>query len=335
MYAFRAPRIATGEGFDVVSRESALLLNNIFFIVSAAMVLIGTLYPLIVDFAGWGQISVGPPYFSAMFILLMTPIVLLMPLGPMSRWQKDSFMRAARPLLGAAVAAVVLALVITAFLGSWNLRAIAGWIGGLWVMAGALAFVMRQRRQSSARMTRGQWGMSLAHFGVGVFVIGVAMVESTTFEKDLRMDPGQEVEAAGLTFRLDEVVTVKGPNWSADEARLTVLKNGEEYLEMAPQKRRYYRSGQIMSQIELRPGFMRDLYVALGEPLSRGAWSMRIHIKPFIRWVWGGAVLMLIGGLLAASDRRYWIRRRVGAGETAHEHQDGRDQAGLSGAATT
>ena len=335
LYAFRAPRIATGEGFDVVSRESALLLNNIFFIVSAAMVLIGTLYPLIVDFAGWGQISVGPPYFSAMFILLMTPIVLLMPLGPMSRWQKDSFMRAARPLLGAAVAAVVLALVITAFLGSWNLRAIAGWIGGLWVMAGALAFIMRQRRQSSARMTRGQWGMSLAHFGVGVFVIGVAMVESTTFEKDLRMDPGQEVEAAGLTFRLDEVVTVKGPNWSADEARLTVLKNGKEYLAMAPQKRRYYRSGQIMSQIELRPGFMRDLYVALGEPLSRGAWSMRIHIKPFIRWVWGGALLMLIGGLLSASDRRYWIRRRVGAGETAHKHHDGRNQAGLSGAATT
>jgi len=332
LYALRAPRIATGEGFDVVSRESALLLNNIFFVVSAAMVLIGTLYPLIVDFMGWGQVSVGPPYFGAMFVLLMTPIVLMLPLGPMSRWQKDEISRAARPLLGAAVAAVVLALIITAFLGSWNLRAIAGWIGGLWVMAGAVAFVMRQRRQSSGRLTRGQWGMTLAHFGVGVFVIGVAMVESTTFEKDLRMEPGQQVPAAGLVFQLNEVKTVKGPNWAAEEASISVFKNDKEILVMAPQKRRYYRSGQVMSQIELQPGFTRDLYVALGEPLgSQGAWSVRIHVKPFIRWIWGGAVFMLIGGLFAASDRRYWIRRRSESAEA--QPQTG--AVGVAGGATT
>ncbi len=316
LYALRAPRIATGEGFDVVSRESALLLNNIFFVVSAAMVLIGTLYPLIVDFMGWGQVSVGPPYFGAMFVLLMTPIVLMLPLGPMSRWQKDEFARAARPLLWAAITAVALALIITALLGSWNLRAIAGWIGGLWVMAGAVAFVMRQRRQSSGRMTRGQWGMTLAHFGVGVFVIGVAMVESTTFEKDLRMAPGQTVEVSGLVFRLNEVKTVKGPNWAAEEASISVFKDGKEILVMAPQKRRYYRSGQVMTQLALQPGFTRDLFVALGEPLgSEGAWSVRIHVKPFIRWVWGGAVFMLIGGLFAATDRRYWIRRRSEAAD--------------------
>jgi len=332
LYALRAPRIATGEGFDLVSRESALLLNNIFFVVSAAMVLIGTLYPLIIDFMGWGQVSVGPPYFGAMFVLLMTPIVLMLPLGPMSRWQKDEIGRAARPLLWAAVAAVVLALIITAFLGSWNLRAIAGWIGGLWVMAGAVAFVMRQRRQSSGRLTRGQWGMTLAHFGVGVFVIGVAMVESTTFEKDLRMEPGQQVPAAGLVFQLNEVKTVKGPNWAAEEASISVLRNGKEILLMAPQKRRFYRSGQVMSQIELQPGFTRDLYVALGEPLgSQGAWSVRIHVKPFIRWIWGGAVFMLIGGLLAATDRRYWMRRR--AESTEAQQQTG--AVGAAGAATT
>ena len=332
LYALRAPRIATGEGFDVVSRESALLLNNIFFIVSAAMVLIGTLYPLITDFMGWGQVSVGPPYFGAMFVLLMTPIVLLLPLGPMSRWQKDEFARAARPLLWAAIAAVVLALIITALLGSWNLRAIAGWIGGLWVMAGAVAFVMRQRRQSSGRLTRGQWGMTLAHFGVGVFVIGVAMVESTTFEKDLRMEPGEEVQAAGLVFRLNEVRTVKGPNWAAEEASISVLRKGEEILLMTPQKRRYYRSGQVMSQIELRPGFTRDLYVALGEPLgNQGAWSVRIHIKPFIRWIWGGAVFMLIGGLFAATDRRYWIRRRTESTEATSSTAS----ASTAGAAAT
>ncbi|MCA1780195.1 MAG: heme lyase CcmF/NrfE family subunit, partial [Xanthomonadaceae bacterium] len=260
LYAFRAPRIATGEGFDIVSRESALLLNNIFLAVAAAIVLIGTLYPLIVDFAGWGQISVGPPYFGAMFILLMTPIVLLLPFGPMSRWQHDELKRAARPLLWAALAAVIGALIVCAVLGAWTPRAVTGWIGGLWVMMGALAFILRQKRQTRLGLTRSQWGMSLAHFGVGVFVIGVAMVESTTFERDFRIEPGQTIEAAGFEFRLDEVATVKGPNWSAEEARLVVFKNGQEITRMTPQKRRYYRSGQIMSQVALQPGFGRDLY---------------------------------------------------------------------------
>jgi cytochrome c-type biogenesis protein CcmF len=311
LYALRAPRIATGEGFDVLSRESALLMNNIFLVVSAAMVLIGTIYPILIDFMGWGQVSVGPPYFGAMFIMLMTPLVMLLPVGPMSRWQGDEFRRAVRPLMWSAVAAVVGALFITALLDSWNLRAITGWAGGLWVMAGAIAFAMRQRRQTQGRLTRGQWGMTLAHFGVGVFVIGVAMVESTMEQKDVRLEPGQSIEAAGLTFRLDEVATVKGPNWAADEGRITVLKGDRQITVMTPQKRRYYRSGQIMSEIELRPGFTRDLYIALGEPLGGGAWSVRIHIKPFIRWIWGGALLMLIGGFISASDRRYWVRRRA------------------------
>jgi cytochrome c-type biogenesis protein CcmF len=315
LYALRAPRIATGEGFDVLSRESALLMNNIFLVVSAAMVLIGTIYPILIDFMGWGQVSVGPPYFGAMFILLMTPLVMLLPVGPMSRWQHDEVGRALRPLLGAAIFAVVGALVITALLGSWNLRAIAGWVGGLWLMAGAIAFVMRQRRHSTGRLTRGQWGMTLAHFGVGVFVIGVAMVESTMEQKDVRLEPGESIQAAGLTFRLNEVTTVKGPNWAADEGRISVLKGDREITLMTPQKRRYYRSGQVMSEIELRPGFTRDLYIALGEPLGGGAWSVRIHIKPFIRWIWGGALLMLIGGFISASDRRYWVRRRSEADE--------------------
>ena len=307
LYALRAPRIMTGEGFATLSRESALLMNNVFLAVAAAMVLIGTLYPLIVDFLGWGQVSVGPPYFSAMFILLMTPIVLLMPLGPMSRWQNDEFKRTMQPLLWALIGSVLGALVICALLGVWNLRAVTGWIGGLWVMLGAVAFFMRQRRQSRHGLTRGQLGMTLAHFGVGVFVIGVAMVESSTFERDLRFEPGQIVDAAGYQFRLEQVVTVKGPNWSAEEAQITVMKNGEELLLMKPQKRRYYRSGQVMSQIALQPGFTHDLYVAMGEPLGNsGAWAMRIHVKPFIRWIWGGAVLMLIGGFTAATDRRFW-----------------------------
>ncbi len=315
LFALRAPRIAHGEGFDWFSRESLLLTNNLFLVVSAAMVLLGTLYPILIDFMGWGQISVGPPYFGAMFILLMTPLVMLMPLGPMSRWGQDQFSRALKPLLFALAAAVVGGIVVCLFLDAMSLRAVSGWIGGLWLMFGALAFLMRQVRQSNRQtgfgLTRGQWGMTMAHFGVGVFVIGVGMVESSTLETDFRLEPGQSVENAGLEFRLDEVATVKGPNWAADEARVSIYKDGELWSIMTPQKRLYYRSGQMMTQVDLRPGMARDIYVAMGQPLDGDAWSIRIHVKPFIRWIWGGALFMLIGGIVAATDPRYRRIRRA------------------------
>ena len=311
LFALRAPRIAHGEGFDWFGRESLLLVNNLFFVVAAAMVLLGTLYPILIDFMGWGQISVGPPYFGAMFILLMTPLVLLMPLGPMSRWGRDEFKRTIQPLLIALALAIVGGVSISLMLGSFGLRATTGWIGGLWLMFGALAYLMRQYRQTSFGLTRGQWGMTLAHFGVGVFVIGVAMVESSTQETDFRIEPGQSVQTAGLEFRLDEVVTVKGPNWAADEARVSIFKDGELWTQMEPQKRLYYRSGQVMTEVDLRPGFTRDIYIAIGQQLDANAWSIRIHVKPFIRWIWGGAVFMLLGGVIAATDPRYRRIRRA------------------------
>ncbi len=309
LFLLRAPKLAHGEGFDWFSRESLLLSNNLLLVVSAAMVLIGTLYPILVDFMGWGQVSVGPPYFGAMFILLMTPLVMLLPFGPMSRWKQDSWARTAKPLLIPAVVAVVAGAVIAWLLDAFTLRAVTGWIGGLWLIFGALAFVGRTLKSSSGFL-RGHWGMTAAHLGVGVFVIGVAMVESATSERDFAFTPGQTIATAGLEFRLDEVVTVKGPNWAAEEARFTVLKNGEPVTTMAPQKRRYYRSGQVMTQVALKPGLFRDLYIAMGQPLDGEAWSIRVHVKPFIRWIWGGAVLMLLGGLLAATDPRY---RRLAA----------------------
>ncbi len=313
LYALRAPRIMTGPGFDWMSRETMLLINNVFFAVSAAMVLLGTLYPLLVEFMGWGQISVGPPYFGAMFILLMTPIVILLPLGPFTRWKQDEVMRLLRPLAASAAVAIVLGLIISAALGAWNLRAITGWIGGIWVMAGAVAWAVRQWRGTRSGLALHQWGMTLAHFGVGVFLIGVAMVESMTFERDMRIAPGQTVEAAGYEFTLHEVAQVKGPNWRAEEARFTVNRNDREVARMNPQKRLYHRGGQVMTQVALRPGITRDLYIAMGEELdpASGAWSIRIHIKPFVRWIWGGAALMTLGGLISAGDRRYWRRRRA------------------------
>ncbi|MDX1626030.1 MAG: cytochrome c-type biogenesis CcmF C-terminal domain-containing protein, partial [Wenzhouxiangellaceae bacterium] len=198
------------------------------------------------------------------------------------------------------------------WLDALSLRAVAGWIGGLWLLAGTVAFVARQRRRSG-RLLRGQWGMALAHAGVGVFVIGVSMVETATTERDFRVEPGQVIETAGLAFRLDELAVVKGPNWSADEARFTVLDGDREIARMTPQKRRYYRSGQVMTQVALRPGVFRDLYLAMGQPLDGDAWSIRIHVKPFIRWIWGGAVLMLLGGFVALTDGRYRSRQATEA----------------------
>jgi len=322
LYALRAPRIMTGETFDGVSRETALLLNNVFFAVSAAMVLLGTLYPLIVDFMGWGQISVGPPYFSAMFILLMTPVVLLIPFGPMTRWKSDQIGRIARPLIASAVLAVVLALIIVAWLDAWNLRALTGWVGGLWLILGAASYVRQVTRNRRFRLPRHQIGMILAHGGLGVFVIGAAMVGSSTLQRDVRIAPGETIEVSGYQFTLTEVASVKGPNWIADEARFQVARGDRELPPMTPQKRRYHRGGQIMTQVALRPGLTHDLYIAMGERLDDGqSWSMRVHIKPFVRWIWGGALLLAIGGLVSASDRRYWKTRQATAAEPVQANE--------------
>lgn len=310
LYAFRAPRIMTGKGFDFVSRETLLLLNNVFFAVSAAMVLLGTLYPLVIDLMGWGQISVGPPYFGAMFILLMTPIVVLMPLGPFSRWGKDQLWRMLMPLLGTLALSLILALITVAVLDAWSARAITGWMGGLWLIFGSLHYLFDRKRHSRFSIPRHQLGMIFAHAGVGIFLIGVAMVESSTYQRDIRLEPSESIAVAGLEFRLDEVVSVKGPNWIAQEARFSVIKEGEIIEQMAPQKRRYHQNGQIMTQVALRPGWTRDIYIAMGEELDPAtqAWSIRIHIKPFIRWIWGGALLLAIGATLAATDKRYRLR---------------------------
>jgi len=210
------------------------------------------------------------------------------------------------------VIAIIAGLVIAALLGAFNLRAITGWIGGIWLILGSASYWRIQRKGGRFRLPRHQIGMILAHGGIGVFIIGVAMVESTTLERDVRIAPGQSLEVAGMTFELTEIVSVKGPNWIAEEARFIVSRGDRELVRMNPQKRRYHRSGQVMTQVALRPGLFRDLYVAMGEPLDdTGAWSMRIHIKPFVRWIWAGAMLLAIGGLVSASDRRYWRRRRA------------------------
>ena len=312
LYAIRGPRVAGGEPFAPVSRETLLLLNNLLFTAAAAMVLIGTLYPLAVDAFGMGKISVGPPYFGRLFLLLMIPVVLLLPFGPFARWGREVLGRFA-PVLRFGVVAVVLLLVLGAVLGSdMNLKAFAGLAAAAWIGGGTLAFIVQRLRSAPAgrRFTAEMTGMLLAHGGVAVFVLGVLMTEGLSIETDVALGAGEDVAVAGYTFRFDGVERVRGPNYTADQGTVTILDGDREIAVLHPEKRGYASGGQIMTEAAIDPGIARDLYVALGEPLGAGGrWAVRVYHKPFIRLIWLGALMMMLGGFIAATDSRF--RERV------------------------
>jgi cytochrome c-type biogenesis protein CcmF len=307
IYALRAPKVAGGEPFAAMSRETLLLINNLLFTVAAAMVLIGTLYPLVGEALNVGRISVGPPYFGFMFVLLMAPVVLLMPFGPFLKWREGNIkaaFKALRPALVVAVLAIGATLLLTHDL---PLRAFVAVAASLWVGIGIVLYALSRWRHAPAgrRYTPEMLGMILAHFGVAVFLMGVLVTEATGVEKDLRFAPGQSVEIAGLSFRFDGVKRAEGPNWIADSGTVIVSKNDQVIATMTPQKRQYPR-GQVQTESAIDPGLTRDLYVALGEPVGEdGAWSVRVYVKPFVRWIWLGALFMMFGGFVAATDRRF------------------------------
>jgi len=313
LFAIRAPAMVQGSNFAGVSRETLLLINNLLLVVMAAMVLTGTLYPLLLDALDAGKISVGPPYFGTLFALLLVPIAVLLPLGFYSRWQEDSLGRLLRELLVPGIAALIGGLA-TAFLlpkaGSWG---IAGVAGAFWIMTSCLRYY-RQRVSAGRgrRPSRGETGMILAHFGVGLFLIGASLTNAVSSEKHLRMVAGDSFELAGYNFVFEGTRGVRGPNYVADEGEFIVYKAGKRVTSLYPQKRRY-ANGQVMTEAALDPGLTRDLYVGLGEALNdQGtAWAVRLYHKPFIRFIWIGALLMMAGGFLAATDRRY--RRSVTA----------------------
>jgi cytochrome c-type biogenesis protein CcmF len=312
LFAIRAPAMVQGSNFKGVSRETLLLINNLVFAVMAAMVLTGTLYPLLLDALDAGKISVGPPYFGTLFALLLIPIAIFLPLGFYMKWQEDSLGRVLRKLaIPASIA--VLAGLATAFMlpqsGGWGIAAIAG---GFWIMSATIHSYYRRKQSMPGRWpSRSETGMTLAHFGVGLFLIGAMMANSVSSEKHLRMEPGDSFELVGYTFVFEGTRGVQGPNYVADEGEFIVYKSGERIASMYPQKRRYIQSGQVMTEAALDPGLTRDLYVSMGDPLDdQGhAWAIRIYHKPFIRFIWLGALMMMAGGFLAASDRRY--RRKL------------------------
>jgi cytochrome c-type biogenesis protein CcmF len=316
LYALRAPKVAGGKPFGVVSRETAILIGNLMLTVAAAMVLLGTLFPLLGDALNLGKISVGPPYFGFLFTLLMIPIVLLLPFGPYLRWGEKGGLP---PLKNVAVRAGIAALacaIAAAFTTGWALKAIAGTAAAVWCCVGTLLYVLKRWREMPAgrRYPAEMAGMLLAHFGVGVFLAGVLLTEALSVERDVRMAPGQVQTIGGYDFRFDGVHVADGPNWQGDQGTVTVMRDGREIAVMHPQKRTYTR-GQVQTESAIDAGVTRDLYVALGEPMDRndpeGAWALRLYHKPFVRWIWAGGLLMMLGGFFSAADKRFRLRREA------------------------
>ncbi|OGS74160.1 MAG: c-type cytochrome biogenesis protein CcmF [Gallionellales bacterium GWA2_60_142] len=318
LFAWRAPKIGLGGKFDPLSRESLLLSNNVLLSVAAASVFIGTLYPLFMDALGQGKLSVGPPYFEAVFVPLMIPMLLLMGLGPLARWKKVDAPELARRVRWAFGAALVIALLLPLTMGKWSVMVSVGLLLAFWIIA-SVSLSLRERlagRDDFMQRLRGQslsyYGMQLAHLGVAVFIIGVTMVKGYETERDVRMDVGDVLNTGGYEFRFNGVTEEQGPNYVAGKGHVTISKDGKVVTELYPEKRQYNVSGMPMTEAAIDTGLLGDLYVSLGEPIpdSNGAWAVRVYIKPFVDWIWAGCLLMSLGGVLAISDRRYRIHNK-------------------------
>ena len=317
LYAWRANKVSPGARFELLSRETFLLANSVLLLVACGAVLLGTLYPLFLDALGLGKISVGPPYFESVFAPLMAPALLLAGAGPLLAWRKGDGAQLTRRLRWAAIAALLGALFVPLLFGRWALLTSAGLLLGFWILGSALtALILRIKLRTN--ITAAFLGMLLAHAGVGVFVLSVTLVKSYESERDLRVAQGETVTLGGYAFRFDGVRELEGPNYSAVRGAVTVTRDGAMVAQLAPEKRVYHVQRNPMTEAAIDYGATRHLYVSLGEAVGDGAWTLRIHIKPFIGWIWGGCVLMALGGLLAAVDRRYRApqRQREGAEAT-------------------
>ena len=306
LFAWRAPKASLGGGFDWISRESFLLTNSVMLVVATAAVLLGTVYPLIIDALNLGKLSVGPPYFNAVFVPLLLPVLLLMVPGSVARWREAQVAALMRQLRWPAGLAVAVALIAAFVSGNTSMGSFLGVLLGCWVAFGTLQLVI-ERVRKPGRIGAAFWGQHTAHFGMAVVVLGITGVSSYQVERDVRMAVGDQVTIAPYTFTLQGFAEVTGPNYKAVRADVQVSRAGQTVELLPPEPRLYFSSALPMPAAAIDSGFLRDLYVSLGEPLNeaRSEWSMRVYYKPFVPWLWVGGLLMVLGGLLAALDRRY------------------------------
>ncbi len=316
LFALRAPKVGLGGAFGLVSRESMLLMNNVLLLVACGSVLLGTLYPLFIDALGLGKLSVGPPYFNSVFVPLMVPVLLLMAPGPLMRWKHARLADTLKPLWPAVLGALTFAIAVPLAYGQWSPLVALGLLLAAWIVgAGVVGIVARLRGSQGGwfAQPRSWWGMHFAHLGVAAFVVGVTLVSAYQEEKDVRMEPDDTVSVGGYGFRFVGVRPEMGPNYRAMVGEVELSKDGKVLKTLHPEKRSYLSSAMPMTEAAIDAGILRDVYVSLGEPIDERAWSVRVYYKPFVDWIWGGCLLMALGGLLALSDRRYRLKKAVAA----------------------
>ena len=313
LYAWRAPSLDSDVGFGLLSRETFLLLNNVLLVVATALVLIGTLAPLVVEMATGGKISIGPPWFNVAFLVPTLPLIILVGMGMHVAWRTQNQSAWVAMLRVPVIIALVLGVVIPLFFyGRVSLLLITGCAAAVWIVVVSLMPIIRslRREKGTAGITRSVLGMSVAHLGLGLFVIGVTVVSAFGVESDRALSPGDSVEVAGYEFAMKDLRNVQGPNFSAIEAEVEIRKGGNYVATVRPQKRQYLVQKSWMTEAGIRPGLDKDLFVALGDQLGNGGWSVRIQYKPLIRFIWLGTLVMALGGLIAVSDRRYRVKVR-------------------------
>ncbi|WAF83974.1 heme lyase CcmF/NrfE family subunit [Metapseudomonas otitidis] len=327
LFAIRAPVVKSQVGFALWSRETLLLVNNLVLVVTAAMILLGTLYPLVLDALSGAKLSVGPPYFNALFLPLMALLMVVIAVGVLVRW-KDTPVKWLMGMLGPVLVGSLVLGVLAAFvLGDFHWAVLAVGCLSAWVLLAGVRDLLDKTRhkgllKGARSLTRSYWGMQLAHAGIAVCALGVVLSSQYSAERDLRLSPGESVELGGYRFVFEGAAHHEGPNFTSDKGTVRVLDGDRQIAVLHPEKRLYTVQQSMMTEAGIDAGFTRDLYVALGEPLGNGAWAVRVHVKPFVRWIWLGGLLMGLGGVLAAFDPRYRVKVKTRV----------RDALGLAGA---
>jgi len=317
LYAWRAPRLKSSAAFEATSRESFLLVNNALLVAALSLILLGTLYPLFMDALELGKVTVGPPWFNLMFLVPMLPLLALLGIGMHAGWKRGFLGNARRALWVVAAASLAGAVLIGAAVYA-DLRPMTtlGFALALWVMLSALVIPLARLRARQA-LPAAVLGMAVAHFGVGLATFGITGVQSFKIEKDFALGIGDAASIGGYDFRLTALRDARGPNYAGVEADVVVSRNGEAVTVLRPQKRAYNSGGNPLTEAGIQVGPARDLFAALGDDLGQGRWSVRLQYKPLIRYIWLGAILIALGGGIAALDRRYRARLPARADEGA------------------
>jgi len=330
LFAWRAPKVGLGERFEIISRESMLLANNVLFLAAAGCVLLGTLYPLVLDALGMDKISVGPPYFDVVFVPLMAPALFLMGIGPLARWRKANLPDIGLRLKWAAAVAVLVAALVPFLEGHWSFMVAVGVLLAAWIFASSMVNLWSRLRPNEGgqllaklgALPRGYLGMLIAHIGVAAFIVGVTLVKGYEVEKDVRMEVGDTVALGPYTARFLGTKEGDGPNYLYLRGTFEILRGDKVVHTMYPEKRSFLSKAEPMTNAAISPGLTGDLYVSLGDLVGKTAWTVRVYYKPFVDWIWGGCMIMALGGVLALSDRRYRLEQRrtsplEGSGATA------------------